>query len=81
MATPTFENVAYGAHVRNVLDLYLAASESPTPLYVFIHGGGFRGGDKGAVPPELLDACLETGISVAANMEIRVPVHYLGKTG
>ena len=64
--SPTHADVAYGPHERDVLDLYLAVSESPTPLYVFIHGGGFKGGDKSAVPSELLDACLETGISVAA---------------
>jgi acetyl esterase/lipase len=49
-----------------VIDLYLAASDTPTPLYVFIHGGGFSGGDKTSMPPALLQGCLEAGISVAA---------------
>jgi acetyl esterase/lipase len=48
------------------MDLYLAGSETPSPLYVFIHGGGFQGGDKTNVPQELLEGFLEAGISVAA---------------
>ena len=41
---PTFANVRYGEHDRNVLDLYLAESSKPTALIVYIHGGGFVGG-------------------------------------
>jgi acetyl esterase/lipase len=37
---PTFENVSYGPHERNVLDFYQAKSEKPTPVLFFIHGGG-----------------------------------------
>src|SRR5262245_29152389 len=33
-------------HANNKLDLWLAKAERPTPLVVFIHGGGFVGGDK-----------------------------------
>lgn len=63
---PDLANVSYGPHERNVLDLWKAKSERPAPLVVFIHGGGFVGGDKRALPPPLLDACLEAGISVAS---------------
>ena len=66
MREPTYKDVSYGPHERNVIDLYLAESDIPTPLYVFIHGGGFRGGDKSNIPQELLEAILEAGISVAA---------------
>lgn len=66
MREPTYKDVSYGPHERNVIDLYLVESEAPTPLYVFIHGGGFRGGDKSNIPQELLEAILEAGISVAA---------------
>jgi acetyl esterase len=61
---PTFENVKYGPHERNVLDFWQAKSEQPTPVLVFIHGGGFVTGNK-SVGPFILKDCLESGISVA----------------
>ncbi len=39
---PDEENVKYGPHERNVLDLWMAKSDKPAPLVLFIHGGGFR---------------------------------------
>lgn len=62
---PTHENVKYGPHERNVLDVWLAKSDKPTPVLVSIHGGGFRNGNK-SVSPDLLRKCLESGISVVA---------------
>ena len=59
-------NAAYGPHERNVLDLWRAKSERPTPLVIFIHGGGFSKGDKSGLSPILLEECLRRGISVAA---------------
>jgi len=44
MRESTHKNLAYGTHERNVIDLYLVESDTPAPLYVFIHGGGFREG-------------------------------------
>lgn len=43
---PTLADVAYGPHERNRLDFWKAKCEAPAPLVVFIHGGGFVGGDK-----------------------------------
>jgi len=63
---PDFADVPYGPHPRNVFDLWLAKRPEPTPLVIFYHGGGFRGGDKTALNPELLNGLLELGISVAA---------------
>src|SRR5262245_53716998 len=62
---PTHADVKYGPHERNVMDVWLAPSDKPTPVLVSIHGGGFRGGNK-SVSPDLLRRCLESGISVAA---------------
>ncbi|MFC1707672.1 alpha/beta hydrolase fold domain-containing protein [Planctomycetota bacterium] len=66
---PTRPNVRYGEHERNVLDLWQAPSESPTALVVFIHGGGFKGGDKGLARSRhgaLIQRCLSSGVSFAS---------------
>ena len=55
-------DVAYGSHPRQVLDFYRAKSDKPTPVVFYIHGGGWRGGDKKTNPQAFLDK----GISVAA---------------
>ncbi|MCX7887531.1 MAG: alpha/beta hydrolase, partial [Verrucomicrobiae bacterium] len=79
---PDLANVRYGPHERNVLDLWKAKSQNPTPLVVFIHGGGFHRGSKEGIPPRLLDGCLKVGISVMAinyrlSPEVAFPAHYL----
>jgi len=56
----------YGEHGAQVFDLWLARSEEPTPLVVFIHGGGFRGGTKISCRGTLRDLCLAAGISYAS---------------
>ena len=66
LPTPTHPEVSYGPHERNMLDLWLAKSEKPTPLVVFIHGGGFVGGDKSQASPEVLRRCLDAGVSFMA---------------
>lgn len=63
---PTQANVSYGAHPSMQLDFWKADSEQPTPLFVFIHGGGFRGGDKGSINSALLEGFLKNGVSVAS---------------
>jgi len=63
---PNFANVKYGDHERNVLDLWQAKSDKPAPLLVYIHGGGWRGGDKSTLSPRTLNFMLEGGVSVAA---------------
>lgn len=55
-------NVPYGTHPRQVLDFYPAKSDQPTPVVFYIHGGGWRGGDKKTNPKAYLDQ----GISVVA---------------
>ena len=63
---PDLHDIKYGPHERHVFDLYKARSNKPTPLVVYIHGGGFTGGDKKRVNPMLVNHCLKAGISVAS---------------
>lgn len=64
---PTFENFKYGPHERNVLDLWQAKSDRPTPLLIFIHGGGFINGDKGQMRnSNVVNTCLQSGVSFAS---------------
>jgi acetyl esterase/lipase len=60
------QDVKYGPYERNVFDLWKAKSETPTPLLVNIHGGGFYAGDKSNLSLGLLRQCLDAGISVAS---------------
>jgi acetyl esterase/lipase len=62
---PTHPDLKYGPYDRNVMDVWLAESDKPTPVLVSIHGGGFRGGNK-SVSGDILRECLESGISVVA---------------
>ena len=55
-------DVPYGSHPRQVLDFYQAKSDKPTPVVLYIHGGGWQGGDKRTNPKAFLDK----GISVVA---------------
>ncbi|HEY2414884.1 MAG TPA: alpha/beta hydrolase [Pirellulaceae bacterium] len=63
---PTFRDVSYGPDASNKIDFWKANSTTPTPLVVFIHGGGFRRGDKKEHNAALLQACLDSGISYAS---------------
>jgi acetyl esterase/lipase len=63
---PTVAKLAYGPHERQVLDFWQAKSEQPTPLVLYIHGGGWQGGDKSSVGGPALRQYLDAGISVAA---------------
>ncbi len=63
---PTHANVAYGTAERNVLDFYQAESPRPTPLIIYIHGGGFVAGDKSSISPRMVRRAHEAGISLAA---------------
>jgi acetyl esterase/lipase len=78
---PTYPDLKYGPYARNVMDVWLAKSDKPTPVLVSIHGGGFSGGNK-SVGAAVLRECLKAGISVAAityrlSDEAQAPAQFL----
>lgn len=58
------QDVRYGEGERNLFDIYLPDCDEPTGLVIYIHGGGFTGGDKSyghgntAQIREFLQACV-----------------------
>ncbi len=62
---PTHANVPYDGHRMTVLDFWQADGDGPRPLLVYIHGGGWTGGDK-KVSPSVVRTYLNKGISVAS---------------
>lgn len=64
---PTYADVAYGTHPRQKIDFWKAPSDKPTPLLLYIHGGGWMAGDKsGFGSKNDLKPYMDAGISVAA---------------
>lgn len=41
-----YRDIHYGINENNSFDLFLPITEEKTPLVIFVHGGGFVGGDK-----------------------------------
>ena len=79
---PTYPDVKYGPYARNVMDVWLAKSDKPTPVLVSIHGGGFSGGNKSVGASTRCDECLKSGISVVAityrlSDEAKAPAQFL----
>lgn len=65
--TPDFADVSYGPDPRNIFDLWLAPkSDKPAPLIVQIHGGGFIGGSKESIDPDMIRHCRAAGVSIMA---------------
>lgn len=64
---PTFSDYVYAQDSpRQRFDFWKAKSESPTPLVLLIHGGGWKGGDKTNYGNDPIKKYLNAGISVAA---------------
>ena len=70
----TFENVPYGDHPNHVIDFWKADTDSPAPLVIFVHGGGFKGGSHDKVSGHKIQQYLDAGIHHAA-VEYRLAKH------
>jgi len=63
---PDVANGKYGSLERNVFDLWTPKTKKPSPLVVYIHGGGFVNGDKDKLSANLLKRLLDSGVAVMA---------------
>jgi acetyl esterase/lipase len=59
-------DVPYGPHPRQVLHIWRAPAERPTPLVFFVHGGGWVRGHRLTTLGEALPDLLAAGISVVS---------------
>jgi acetyl esterase/lipase len=64
---PTVADFVYGHDSeRQKFDFWQARSDTPTPLVLLIHGGGWMGGDKSGYGTGAIQPFLDAGISVAS---------------
>jgi para-nitrobenzyl esterase len=62
-------DISYGDDAANKFDIFMPESATPTPLVIFIHGGGFTGGDKNSTyssGPDEIRQVLSTGAAFAS---------------
>ena len=61
------KDIAYDDdHASQMLDVYPAKTETPAPVMVYIHGGGWRGGSKKRIPEFLAQANTEGWLAVVS---------------
>lgn len=80
--TPDIANGKYGPYDANTFDLWKPKSNKPTPLVVYIHGGGLIRGDKSMLSVKQLEQMLKAGLTVMAinyrlTGEAVFPQHYM----
>jgi hypothetical protein len=64
---PTVSDYVYGSQsARQRMDFWKATSDTPTPVVILIHGGGWKNGDKTGYGNNPIKRYLQEGISVAA---------------
>lgn len=73
--TPDVSDAKYGTLERNVFDLWTPKTKKPSPLVVYIHGGGFVNGNKENLSATLLKRLLDNGIAVMAINYSLMPQH------
>jgi acetyl esterase/lipase len=57
------------------LDVYLHPSPGPCPAIIYVHGGGFVGGDKDSCPSYILEPAMHHGFSVISANYRLAPIH------
>ncbi len=66
LPNPTHYDVAFGPHPKQLIHFWKAESAAPTPLLLFIHGGGWSAGGRLSGLSAMLPEMLQRGISVAS---------------
>ncbi|MBL6765424.1 MAG: DUF1080 domain-containing protein [Verrucomicrobiae bacterium] len=66
LPNPTHYDVSYGPHPKQLIHFWQAESEQPTPVLLFIHGGGWMAGARLSGLTGMLPEMLKAGISVAS---------------
>ena len=74
---PAIADGKYGKFERNVFDLWKPDSKKPTPLLIYIHGGGFVNGSKEKLSVNMLNLLLKRGFAVMAINYRLLPDAYL----
>ncbi|MDI1449897.1 alpha/beta hydrolase [Polyangium sp. 6x1] len=70
-----YADVAYGSDPLHRFDIFVPKSAGPTPLLIFIHGGGFTGGDKAQNYNAKIAGVLAQGVAFASlNYRLIEPV-------
>ena len=68
-------DVAYGDGERNLFDIYLPECDDPTPLVIYIHGGGFTGGDKSSAHNDFADDVAGAKKGMELHNEAKKKIH------
>lgn len=64
---PTHADIPYGDHEKQRFDIWpVPNANKPTPLVIFIHGGGFRGGDKASIGAGQPERFHQAGVAFAS---------------
>ena len=63
---PTYENLKYGPHYRQGMDVWLPETKAaaPTPVLINIHGGAWVDGDRIGGTEMMLAACRDAGVAL-----------------
>jgi acetyl esterase/lipase len=67
-------DIAYGAHSRNVLDVYAPCNAARAPVVIFAHGGALVEGDKDRTPELYSNVCwfMTRHDMIGINLEYRL---------
>ncbi|MEP7328444.1 MAG: alpha/beta hydrolase [Betaproteobacteria bacterium] len=67
-------DIAYGAHARQVLDVYAPTNVKQTPVVIFAHGGALIEGDKDRTPEVYANVCwhMTRHDMIGINLEYRL---------